>query len=108
MSSMVRVLCSRAVAGGFALASLPHLLAETGEEAAAKLAELRERSEVGVVLIEEPLYDAMPEETLRSLASSAVPMVVPFPGPIWRERPAAEEYIVELLRRAIGYRVRLR
>lgn len=108
MSASVRVLCSAATSGGFALASLPHVLAETGGEAAARLAELRERPEVGVVLIEEPLYEAMPEETLRSLSASPVPMVVPFPGPVWIERPPAEEYIVELLRRAIGYRVRLR
>ncbi|MDX1661801.1 MAG: V-type ATP synthase subunit F [Gemmatimonadota bacterium] len=108
MSATVRVVCSQAVAGGFALASLPHVLAETGEEAAAKLADLRDSPEVGVVLIEEPLYDSMPEEILRSLSASAVPMVVPFPGPVWKERPPAEEYIVELLRRAIGYRVRLR
>jgi hypothetical protein len=35
-------------------------------------------------------------------------MVVPFPGPTWVVRPPAEEYIVELLRQAIGYRVRIR
>lgn len=108
MSATVRVLCSPAVAAGFALASLATVLAETGEEAAGKLDELRRRAEVGVVLIEEALYEAMPEETLRSLSATPVPMVVPFPGPVWKERPPAEAYIVELLRRAIGYRVRLR
>lgn len=108
MIGTVRVVCSPAVAGGFALASLPHLPARTGEEAAARLAELRERPGIGVVLIEEPLYEAMGEETLRSLSTAALPMVVPFPAPVWIERPPAEEYIVELLRRAIGYRVRLR
>lgn len=108
MSATVRVLCSPAIAGGFALASLPTVLAETGAEAAERLGDLRGRPEVGVVLIEESLYDAMPEETLRTLSAAAVPLVVPFPGPVWKERPPAEEYIVELLRRAIGYRVRLR
>jgi hypothetical protein len=33
---------------------------------------------------------------------------VPFPGPAWGPpREGAEAYIAELLRRAIGYRVRL-
>ena len=36
------------------------------------------------------------------------PIVVPFPGPAWRAVASAEEQVVELLRRAIGYRVRLR
>jgi hypothetical protein len=36
-------------------------------------------------------------------------MVVPFPAPTWTERAAGPEaYILEILRQAIGYRVRLR
>jgi hypothetical protein len=39
----------------------------------------------------------------------SLPVLIPFPGPAWVERPAAAEaYIVELLRQVIGYRVRLR
>jgi hypothetical protein len=34
--------------------------------------------------------------------------VVPFPGPAWEKLAPAEERVIELLRRAIGYRVRLR
>jgi hypothetical protein len=34
--------------------------------------------------------------------------VVPFPGPHWDERSSAEQYVVEILRRAIGYHVRMR
>lgn len=108
MSARVAVLCSPAVAGGFALAGLHPVPAPPGEEAEARLAELRARPEVGVVLIEEPLYESLGEGTLRSLSGSPVPLVVPFPGPVWVERPPAETYVVELLRRAIGYRVRLR
>jgi vacuolar-type H+-ATPase subunit F/Vma7 len=64
--------------------------------------------DVGVVLLEDRLYDDLPEETRRAISSSPLPMVVPFPGPTWAVRPPAEEYIVELLRQAIGYRVRIR
>jgi len=36
-----------------------------------------------------------------------LPLVIPVPGPDWTTESSAHEYIVEILRRAIGYRVRL-
>jgi hypothetical protein len=37
-----------------------------------------------------------------------VPIVVPFPAPLWDAAPSEPaEYILQLLQRAIGYRVRL-
>jgi hypothetical protein len=35
-------------------------------------------------------------------------MVVPFPAPSWTERRDPDAYVLELLRQAIGYRVRLK
>lgn len=104
----MHVLCAPATAPGFALAGLATTVAEGGEEAAARIAAIRRAGEAGVLLVDQALYDALPEEALRDLAAEPLPMVVPFPGPVWVRRPPAEEYIVELLRRAIGYRVRLR
>lgn len=92
---------------GASVASLPVLEAADGVAAAAGLARLGAEG-VGVVLLEEGLYADLPEETRRAISSSPLPMVVPFPGPTWAVRPPAEEYIVELLRQAIGYRVRIR
>lgn len=105
---IVRVVARPAVATGFALAGLSTLAAGSGADAAARLTELRARGDVGVALIEEELYRELPDETRRRWAAQPVPMIVPFPGPAWVERPAPEAYLVELLRQAIGYRVRLR
>jgi hypothetical protein len=42
-------------------------------------------------------------------ASAGLPVVVPFPAPSLQRPPGeAEAYVAELLRRAVGYRVRLR
>jgi vacuolar-type H+-ATPase subunit F/Vma7 len=81
--------------------------AEDGAGASAALSRLGAGG-VGVVLVEDGLYADLPQETRRAIASSPLPMIVPFPGPTWVVRPPAEEYIVELLRQAIGYRVRIR
>jgi vacuolar-type H+-ATPase subunit F/Vma7 len=95
------------LAPGAGLASLPLAAAEDGTGASTLLTRLGAEG-VGVVLVEDGLYADLPEETRRAIASTPLPMVVPFPGPTWVVRPPAEEYIVELLRQAIGYRVRIR
>lgn len=72
------------------------------------LAGITDQPEVGVVLVEESLYDGLSEETRRSFEHRALPLVVPFPGPPHGEVLGAEARLLELLHRAIGYRVRLR
>ncbi len=108
MTHGVRVLCRPATAPGFALAGI---VAETADEesvADAALRSLLQRAEVGVVLLEDSLYQTLAPDLRTIVDRVAQPIVVPFPGPAWRAAPSAEEQVVELLRRAIGYRVRLR
>lgn len=108
MTHGVRVLCRPATASGFSLAGL---VAETvGDEDAANAAllALLQCRELGVVLLEESLYTALSPDVRALVGRVAQPVVVPFPGPAWRAAPSAEEQVVDLLRRAIGYRVRLR
>ncbi len=108
MKRRARVLCTPALAPGFRLAGLPVLEAITPADAERELAVLTRRPEVGVVLVEQSLFDALPDETRAVSERNALPVVVPFPGPEWTRVGDAEAYVVSLLRRAIGYRVRLR
>jgi vacuolar-type H+-ATPase subunit F/Vma7 len=109
MSQGVRVVCRPEVAGGFGLAGLRTNEAAHPAEAADRLRELRQQPDVGVILVEDTLYDRLPEELSREFSRHPLPMIVPFPGPLWQIRPeGAEAYIVELLRQVVGYRVRLR
>jgi vacuolar-type H+-ATPase subunit F/Vma7 len=108
MSHTIRVVCRPALRDGFALAGVPCLPAGNAGEAAVLLAGIAEQSEVGVVLVEESLYDGISEELRRGFERHALPLVIPFPGPPEAEAPGAEARLLELLRRAIGYRVRLR
>lgn len=109
MKQTVRVVCRPGVRDGFMLAGVRALPATDGAEAAAVLAPLVEQPDIGVVLVEELLYRALPDELRRDLERRSIPVVVPFPGPRGAgEQPRAEDDLVELLRGAIGYRVRLR
>lgn len=105
----LRVLCRPEVAAGFGLAGLKSGEVTTPDAGAAAVRELLSAPEAGVALIEDRFYDALPDDLRRRLGRRPLPMLVPFPGPAWTERPEAPEaYIVELLRQVIGYRVRLR
>jgi vacuolar-type H+-ATPase subunit F/Vma7 len=104
----LRVVCRPSSCDGFALAGVRALGAADGREAAATLRGLLEQPAVGVVFVEEALYRALPETLREALERRALPVVVPFPGPRTGARPSAESELVEMLREAIGYRVRLR
>lgn len=109
MSYAVHVIARPQVASGFSLAGVRADEAADSQEGAARLRELLHDPKAGVVLLEDSFYDGLPDDLRAELGRRPLPMVVPVPGPQWGERrPAAEAYIVELLRQVIGYRVRLR
>jgi len=108
VTDQVRVLCRPVIAAGFRLAGMRPDIADDTAEGARRLTAILQDPDVGVVLAEEDFYAALPETERRDLARRPLPIVVPFPLPSWTA-PAAtpEAFIAELLRRAIGYRVRL-
>lgn len=108
MTHGIRVLCRSATVPGFALAGVAAGSTDEPADVDAALQALLRRPEIGVVLLEDTLHQGLPPELRAQVDRIAQPVVVPFPGPAWRAAPSAEEQVVELLRRAIGYRVRLR
>jgi vacuolar-type H+-ATPase subunit F/Vma7 len=107
--SDVRVVAHPASAAGFALAGIPVTEVADARAGAGALEGLLDRPDVAVLLVEQSLLDAMSEPDRREVMDRPTPIVVPFPSPSWGERTSpAEAYVLELLRRAIGYRVRLR
>jgi len=109
MPYTVNVICRPEVAPGFFLAGCPAEEASDSAEASEHLLRMAGRPETGVILMQEDLYDGLPPDTLRLLGKKALPMLVPFPGPTWDATLRGPEgYIVEMLRQAVGYRVRLR
>ena len=96
------------VISGFALAGVPVYEAETQEQAVARLGEVIRREDVGVVLAPHRVVEALPESLRRYLSKRSTPVVLPLPDPDWTAETHAESSeILDLLQRAIGYRVRL-
>jgi vacuolar-type H+-ATPase subunit F/Vma7 len=102
----VHVICSPELAAGFATAAVPHSSAQDGEAAARALAQVP--PETGVVLIEERLLASLPLAVRRASERRALPLLAAVPNTTVDARGSAEAAIVDILRRAVGYRVRAR
>jgi vacuolar-type H+-ATPase subunit F/Vma7 len=104
----VRVIMRPSFAVGFELAGLAVERAIDGRAAADVVKRWAGDADVGVVLVDGELYRELPSDLLRRLDRQAVPVIASVPAPRWDERSDAEAYILEILRQAIGYRVRPR
>jgi vacuolar-type H+-ATPase subunit F/Vma7 len=108
MELTVRIVCRPALAPGFELAGVPVDTAVDGAAATEVLRRLAGDPKVGIVLVDAVLHRALPDEVRARLERQARPLVTPFPPPAWDEAAEAEAYVLEILRQAIGYRVRPR
>jgi V/A-type H+-transporting ATPase subunit F len=92
-------------AGGFRLAGVGERTA-TPEAAEGALLELARDPQTGVIVVDERLLNAIPEERLAGVERDRPGLVVVLPAP---ERVAEEaDYALRLVRRAIGYQMRIR
>jgi len=108
MSHRVGVVGGPALSLGFRLAGLRPRVAEHRDQARALLTDMLEDRKWGVILVQENLMPDL-ESLSRHRADSGLPVLVPVPAPSRERQPGeAEAYVAELLRRAVGYRVRLR
>jgi vacuolar-type H+-ATPase subunit F/Vma7 len=109
VNGVVRVLASPAIAAGFRLAGLPAYEARGSGDASTQLQQLAEKPDTCVLLVEQSLLDGIAEPVRALLDRRSLPIIVPVPTVVWgEERRGAADYILDLLQRAIGYRVKLR
>jgi V/A-type H+/Na+-transporting ATPase subunit F len=90
---------------GFSLAGVTQLLAEPEETEAAILRAMR-NPDCGVLILDERLLAGMGEERCRELEKGWSGVLVVLPAPE-AGAPAADDYAERLIRKVIGYQVRL-
>jgi vacuolar-type H+-ATPase subunit F/Vma7 len=108
MRGDVQVIARPGLASGFALAGLPVLELSAGPEAGERIARLAQDERHALLLVDDALLACVSDDDRAEMSKRAVPIVIPFPEPAFAEvetEPAS--YILSLLQRAIGYRVRL-
>ena len=63
---------------------------------------------LGVLAVEEELLEQAPQALLEKIGREGVPVLLPFAFPRrWKEAGRGEEYVATLIRRAIGYHVKI-
>ncbi len=94
---------------GFRLAGIEVLVARQADEVVRLLEEALQQRESGVVMFNEDYLQALPERLQKCLEDSLQPIFVPIPHiQSWQEGERREEYLSRLLRRAIGYQIKIR
>ncbi len=91
---------------GFKLSGVTHLVTENSE-AKDTLRKTMDEPDYGLLIIDERLIAVITEERLRELEQAWNGILLVLPSP---EKPPAEveDYAARLIRRAIGYHVRLK
>jgi len=102
----VVALCPEQTAPGLALAGVETHVYATVQQAAEQLRALLQAADAGVVLVDDAVLDALDVPLRRRAEESDLPLVVAIPmGP---GRALEREYLEQMIRRVIGYQVRLR
>lgn len=91
---------------GFSLAGIRHLAVEAGDALKTLQAVLAE-PETGLIVMDERLIGAVGEERMREIEQAWNGVFLVLPSPV-KQPPEIEDYAARLIRRAIGYHVRLR
>jgi vacuolar-type H+-ATPase subunit F/Vma7 len=94
---------------GFRLAGVGARPTETPEELLRSAEMLLVDPRVRLVLLDESLFRQLPDRTRRKLEDSRSPVFIPIP--VFRLPKGAvkpEEYVARLMRRAIGYHIKIR
>lgn len=84
---------------------------DTPELAKKSLLDVMQNNDYGIIIIDEALEQSFDEQTKRLIEESNTPLFVPLPLQlIWQEAemPADNSYVVEMIRRAIGYQIKIK
>ncbi len=92
---------------GFRLAGVP--VEEIAEgEIAERFKTILADPGLGVVAVEEDLFTRVPEALRERAGRAGIPILLPFALPRrWEEAGQGERYVAALIRRAIGYHVKI-
>ena len=94
---------------GFNLAGVEVKEALDGEDITPILQDIVEKGEYGLLVVEEKLLVKVDEGVLKRIRKTGIPVIVPIDTPkSWQTEEEMESYIARLIRRAIGYQVKIK
>lgn len=93
---------------GFRLAGVDAVAAGCAEEAERLLRSCIAEGGVSLVLINQGFLDRFSEGTRRRIERLSLPLIIPLPiSPVWWKEEPSQDYVLSLIRRAIGYQMKI-
>ncbi|MBI5874577.1 MAG: V-type ATP synthase subunit F [Deltaproteobacteria bacterium] len=94
---------------GFKLAGVEVKEVEEGGDITAVLNDIIKTGEYGLLVVEERFLAKVDEGILKRIRKTGVPVIVPIDTPkSWQTEAEMESYVARLIRRAIGYQVKIK
>ncbi len=94
---------------GFRLAGIEVKEVPEDQDIQVLLHSLAESGDYGLLAVEERLLAKVPDEILRRIRKKGIPVIVPIDTPrSWDGEAERETYILRLIRKAIGYQVKIK
>ena len=94
---------------GFSLAGVEVKDVSEGEDITAILQGIVEKGEYGLLAVEEKLLSEVDGGILKRIRKTGIPVIVPIDTPkSWQTEEEMESHIARLIRRAIGYQVKIK
>jgi V/A-type H+-transporting ATPase subunit F len=94
---------------GFQTAGVETLEVDGSTDVSALLLDLQEQASYGLIAIEEAFLDKVSANVMKRLRKRGLPVIIPIKLPqMWGEAEAGESPVLRLIRRAIGYQIKLK
>lgn len=94
---------------GFKCAGFDCMEAGAGSDVGALLTRLQGDGNYGLIAVEERLLSRVPENVMQRLRKRGLPIIIHINMPLkWPEMEFGESPVVRLIRRAIGYQIKLK
>ncbi|MBI2414126.1 MAG: V-type ATP synthase subunit F [Deltaproteobacteria bacterium] len=105
----ILVLTGKGASLGFRCAGLECREAGEDESIPEILSGIQASGRYGLVVVEERFLEKVPENVMKRIRKKGLPIIIPvnIPGK-WGEAEYGESPVVRLIRRAIGYQIKLR
>ena len=104
--SRLAIICPEKLAKGFELTGVEVLTSDSMEKTKGLLLQTIEEKKAGLVILPQEHLERFEERTLKHLETLEQPMIVSIPM-IQETEATPEEYVSQMVRRAIGYQVKI-
>lgn len=103
------VITAKGASLGFMTAGLETMEVDEKTDIASLLLSLQAQARYGLIAIEERFLEKVPVNAMKRLRKKGLPVIIPINLPQkWGEAEPGESPVVRLIRRAIGYQIKLR